>query len=534
MTANADLKAVVRNWIAKRILSTNDDYLASNDYVKFHQIEEESATSGVYSTILKDTDESGQIEFIDTLDASEKNGRIILLDENDQVVPIYNENKGTQLSMRTAQNIMPIYAFCYENGKYVGVGYECCCYSTDGETFTAGTIPEGEYNGIAYGNGKFVAVGTDICAYSTDGITFTAGTIPEGNYRNIIYGNGKFVAIGGDVCAYSSDGETFTTATVPEYSGYHHGITYGDGKFVVVGNNIAYSSDGETFTTATLPESVDFYPDITYGNGKFVAIGIHSDMVYNDELGICATVPKDVIAYSSDGETFTAGTLPENSSYPYITYGNGKFVALSEGGTCAYSTDGETFTAGTIPNCDFISSITYGDGKFVIIADECKILYSTDGITFTRKEEFDICFTNISFINNTFLTSGFREILNDDDSEDYFIFIASLEFNEGDMFSESIDWTAQKEAQMSNLLSSISELSVPIWFSEENKTKFAQYKSAVKYEIDGSAANANPDKKIKIVGFNMFNDAITSLESSITELEARLNILISAFEDDEP
>ena len=228
MTANADLKAVVRNWIAKRILSTNDDYLASNDYVKFHQIEEESATSGVYSTILKDTDESGQIEFIDTLDASEKNGRIILLDENDQVVPIYNENKGTQLSMRTAQNIMPIYAFCYENGKYVGVGYECCCYSTDGETFTAGTIPEGTYNGIAYGNGKFVAVGTDICAYSTDGITFTAGTIPEGNYRNIIYGNGKFVAFSNDIIVYSSDGETFTTTTYPEHSGYYHGIAYGD------------------------------------------------------------------------------------------------------------------------------------------------------------------------------------------------------------------------------------------------------------------------------------------------------------------
>ena len=69
--ANTDLKSIVRNWISNRIRSANDNYLASNDYVRFHQIEEASATSGVYSTILRDTDTSGQIEFVDTLDDGE-------------------------------------------------------------------------------------------------------------------------------------------------------------------------------------------------------------------------------------------------------------------------------------------------------------------------------------------------------------------------------------------------------------------------------------------------------------------------------
>ena len=91
-TANAELKSTVRNWITSRILSTNDDYLASNDYVKFHRIEEESATSGVYSTILKDTDTSGQIEFIDTLYVAKHPPHkvIIYLDDNNEAVPVIN------------------------------------------------------------------------------------------------------------------------------------------------------------------------------------------------------------------------------------------------------------------------------------------------------------------------------------------------------------------------------------------------------------------------------------------------------------
>ena len=92
-TTNAELKSTVRNWITSRIRSTNDDYLASNDYVKFHRIEEESASSGVFSTILKDTDTSGQIEFVDTLDEAEKGEKfIVFLDDNEEIIPV---NDGT-------------------------------------------------------------------------------------------------------------------------------------------------------------------------------------------------------------------------------------------------------------------------------------------------------------------------------------------------------------------------------------------------------------------------------------------------------
>ena len=95
-TANEELKSTVRNWITSRIRSTNDDYLASNDYVKFHRIEEESESSGVYSTILKDTDTSGQIEFVDTLDASEYGGRRIAFTDTsgENIIPFNFDGNG--------------------------------------------------------------------------------------------------------------------------------------------------------------------------------------------------------------------------------------------------------------------------------------------------------------------------------------------------------------------------------------------------------------------------------------------------------
>ena len=69
MTQSDDLKSVVRNWITSRIYATNDVYMPSNDYIKFDKTEEHN--SGVYSTVLKDSDKTGRIEFIDVLDEDE-------------------------------------------------------------------------------------------------------------------------------------------------------------------------------------------------------------------------------------------------------------------------------------------------------------------------------------------------------------------------------------------------------------------------------------------------------------------------------
>jgi hypothetical protein len=104
---------------------------------------------------------------------------------------------------------------------------------------------------------------------------------------------------------------------------------------------------------------------ITYGNGKFVAVSHQGEM-----------------AYSADGITWTAVADSKFDGYPIsaITYGNGRFGAGGRGrssGTMAYSADGVTWTLvadSTFGRSD-IFAITYGGGRFVAVGDDGKIAY---------------------------------------------------------------------------------------------------------------------------------------------------------------
>jgi hypothetical protein len=146
--------------------------------------------------------------------------------------------------------------------------------------------------------------------------------------------------------------------------------------FVAVGNNgkTAYSTNIKNWTASTMP-SADSWSSVTYGNGKFVAV------TYNN----------DKAAYSTNGINWTASTMPSVDNWSSITYGNGKFVVVAKGGTnAAYSIDGINWTASILPNrtdyssYSYWSSVTYGNGKFVAVADGSDTAaYSTDGINWT-------------------------------------------------------------------------------------------------------------------------------------------------------
>ena len=128
----------------------------------------------------------------------------------------------------------------------------------------------------------------------------------------------------------------------------------------------------------TLPANTDWY-SVCYGDGKFVAVA--SDI--------------DTGAYSTDGINWTSMTMPSGSSFwGSVCYGNGKFVAVSYGGTvennAAYSTDGINWIETGIPI--FLSSpqVCYGDGKFVVIDSDgnstFNISYSINGIDWNSFE----------------------------------------------------------------------------------------------------------------------------------------------------
>ena len=221
---------------------------------------------------------------------------------------------------------------------------------------------------VCYGNGKFVAVGnnSNAFAYSTDGATWTQGTMPSSQYWiSICYGNGKFVAVvgGGDISsdafAYSTDGATWTQGTMPS-SQYWTSVCYGNGKYVAITLNsdvFAYSTDGITWTQSTMP-STQLWRSICYGNGKFVTVS----------TGFIINNGSNIFAYSTDGITWTQGTLPSNREWQSVCYGNGKFVAVAYQGIFAYSYDGINWTEGNMSDSIKWISVCYGNGKFVAVA----------------------------------------------------------------------------------------------------------------------------------------------------------------------
>ena len=136
---------------------------------------------------------------------------------------------------------------------------------------------------------------------------------------------------------------------------------------------------------------------IANGNGKFVAVGEGGKM-----------------AYSADGVTWTAtnvtGTFDSTDRIDSIAYVNNMFVAVSYNTSdytskTATSADGVTWTVVTNFPSD-IERIFYGDGKFIAVGNY-RWAISTDGVTWpdwTRDSEISIY--SIAYGNGKFVAVG--------------------------------------------------------------------------------------------------------------------------------
>lgn len=129
-----------------------------------------------------------------------------------------------------------------------------------------------------------------------------------------------------------------------------------------------WSTPDEGWKENTLPANTD-WKSVTYGDGKYVAVAFNSDKG----------------AYSTDGITWTEMSMPAVGSW-IVTYGNGKYVAVASGNTNgAYSTNGINWTEMNMPASRSWNGLTYGNGKFVAVAASSdKGAYSTDGVTWTE------------------------------------------------------------------------------------------------------------------------------------------------------
>lgn len=168
------------------------------------------------------------------------------------------------------------------------------------------------------------------------------------------------------------------------------------------GNSLAYSDDGDTWFASSLPTSGN-WKNLAGGNGVLVAIKY-------DSIGA---------ASSTDGINWTSRTMPASRVWESVIYADGIFVAVASNSIYgAYSTNGEDWTSTALPGaadstisqwCD----ITYGRGKFVAIAKSnnaiaigtwngTTLTWETDTATLTS-DSSQIDWVSIAFGNNRFI-----------------------------------------------------------------------------------------------------------------------------------
>jgi len=232
---------------------------------------------------------------------------------------------------------------------------------------------------------------------TTQGIPFH----PE----SLAYGNGKFIT-GGRAgngiyeMAYSTDGITWTMITDAATRNQENTlITFCGGRFFASGwpGNIITSTDGINWTTVHSNTEIN---GITYGNGKWVFV-----------------TDGGQIKYSSDSVTWTeTRNRPSGLKFTGIAYGNGKFIAVAMGGRIVHSTDGMTWTEVTnspLARPQHAGSFLYFiEGKFFATGNrdlKYSMAYSTDGITWTTVEQ-DIFagenVLNIAYGGGKFVANG--------------------------------------------------------------------------------------------------------------------------------
>jgi len=197
--------------------------------------------------------------------------------------------------------------------------------------------------------------------------------------------------LSGDI-TLSPPGPVLTnTELTATYSGTEEVETYSwkkDGKGITITNN-----DG------TINNKANKYTPTSAGSYTVTITAVCSDYKVRDKTSAPVIVTEPVWAAVTD-------TKFGDSNITAIAYGNGKFVAVGEGGKIAYSSDGITWTDDGITWTDVtetdpdnklagdINTIAYGNGKFVaggkIGSGAFTMATSPDGITWTGVENTSI------------------------------------------------------------------------------------------------------------------------------------------------
>jgi hypothetical protein len=156
------------------------------------------------------------------------------------------------------------------------------------------------------------------------------------------------------------------------------------GRFVAVRGSssdaAAYSNDGITWSASTMPSA---------SNWTSVAHGLIEDGSSAGKVSRFVAVASGTTAaaYSADGITWTAATMPASANWVSVVYGNGRFVAISsDSTTVAVSLDGEVWDLTGVVSGTGYADITFGRNLFVAVKPaSTTVSTSADGITWTDR-----------------------------------------------------------------------------------------------------------------------------------------------------
>lgn len=194
---------------------------------------------------------------------------------------------------------------------------------------------------------------------------------------------------------------------------------YAQGNFVLYNGNV-YMYIANTPSTGNLPTDTAYWVNLGL-KGDTGAPSLDLNLRYNWQSNLQYN-SKDVVYYGDSmywAKQTSTGREPGfgKQGWPYMAYGNGRFVMLSDDGKYAtYSTDGVNWGAVKMPEFSTIglsssdshwTGLCYGNGIFVVAGYHSGYLaYSRDGIYWTLQNVQFWYWHNIAYGDGKFIVTS--------------------------------------------------------------------------------------------------------------------------------
>jgi hypothetical protein len=135
-------------------------------------------------------------------------------------------------------------------------------------------------------------------------------------------------------------------------------------------NSGAVSLDGINWQFEQIPASYRTIYGIATNGSTYVAVGESGIVLYS-------TMVRGVRSWATG--QYTTGSYT-GLIHRSVTYGNQKFIAVSDRGGIIYSVDGSSWTQVSTPTASGLKSVTWNGKAFIAAGDGGVVIYSADGL----------------------------------------------------------------------------------------------------------------------------------------------------------